>query len=91
MNDMVKLCNSINTCLVSEDSPTDKLHMGEIVYLLRVKSQLTQEELAQKAKVSAQTIKRLEGGKGKVSDITCRGIFEALGVNIILLTQLLEE
>ncbi len=91
MSDMKKLCNSINNCLVREDSRTNELHMGEIVYILRVKSQLTQEDLAQKANVCAQTVKRLEGGKGKVSDITCRAIFQALGVNITLLTKLLDE
>lgn len=91
MKDMKKLCNSINNCFIRDDSHTGRLHMGEIVHILRVKSQLTQEELAQKANVSAQTIKRLEGGKRKVSDITCRSIFEALGVNIPLLTELLEK
>ncbi|WP_201715810.1 helix-turn-helix domain-containing protein [Rossellomorea arthrocnemi] len=91
MNDMKKLCNSINTCLTREKSTTQELHMGEIVYLLRVKSQLTQEELAVKANVCTQTIKRLEGGRERVSDITCRVIFEALGVNIIRLTKLLDE
>ncbi|WP_061809296.1 helix-turn-helix transcriptional regulator [Rossellomorea vietnamensis] len=91
MNDMKKLCNSINSCFTNENSSLDERNMGEIVSLLRVKSQLTQEELAQKANVSTQTIKRLEGGKEKVSDITCREIIEALGVNISRLTKLLDE
>jgi DNA-binding XRE family transcriptional regulator len=91
MNDIKKLCNSINTCLSKKNSSTHELHMGEIVYLLRVKSQLTQEDLAQKANVSTQTIKRLERGKEKVSDITCRVILEALGVNVPRLTTLLDE
>ncbi|MCA1058833.1 helix-turn-helix domain-containing protein [Rossellomorea aquimaris] len=91
MNDMKRLCNSINTCLSKKDSSIDELQMGEIVNLLRVKSQLTQEELAQKANVCTQTIKRLERGKEKVSDVTCRVIIEALGVNIKRLTRLLDE
>lgn len=91
MNDMKKFCNSINSCFSKENSPFDERNMGEIVSLLRVKSQLTQEELAQKANVSTQTIKRLEGGKEKVSDVTCREIVEALGVNISRLTKLLDE
>ncbi|MCA0148308.1 helix-turn-helix domain-containing protein [Rossellomorea vietnamensis] len=91
MNDMKKFCNSINSCFTNENSSLDERNMGEIVSLLRVKSRLTQEELAQKANVSTQTIKRLEGGKEKVSDITCREIIEALGVNISRLTKLLDE
>ncbi|WGG47871.1 helix-turn-helix transcriptional regulator [Rossellomorea sp. DA94] len=91
MKDMKKFCNSINSCFTNENSSLDERNMGEIVSLLRVKSQLTQEELAQKANVSTQTIKRLEGGKEKVSDITCREIIEALGVNISRLTKLLDE
>ncbi|BCB03689.1 helix-turn-helix domain-containing protein [Bacillus sp. KH172YL63] len=91
MSDLMKLCNSINQCLVRPGSRRDELHIGEIVYILRVKSRLTQEDLAQKAKVCAQTVKRLEGGKGKVSDFTCRAIFKALGVHITLLTKLLDD
>ncbi|MCA1062647.1 helix-turn-helix domain-containing protein (plasmid) [Cytobacillus spongiae] len=91
MNDMKKLCNSINSCLISSDSPIDEWQMGEIIQMFRVKSHLTQGELARRANVSSQTIKRIEGGNVRVSDITCRGIFEALGVNISLLTELLDE
>ncbi|MBW3114639.1 MULTISPECIES: helix-turn-helix transcriptional regulator [Bacillaceae] len=91
MNDMKKLCNSINACLTKKDSTINELQMGEIVYLFRVKSQLTQEELASKANVCTQTIKRLEGCRERVSDVTCRGIFEALGVHITRLTNLLDE
>ncbi|MEI2663123.1 helix-turn-helix transcriptional regulator [Rossellomorea sp. LJF3] len=91
MNDMKKFCNSINSCFANGNSPMVKRNMGEIVSLLRIKSQLTQEELAKRANVSTQTIKRLEGGKEKVSDITCREIIEALGVNISRLTKILDE
>ncbi|KPL60140.1 helix-turn-helix transcriptional regulator [Rossellomorea vietnamensis] len=91
MNDMKKFCNSINTCFTKENSTFDKLNMGDIISLLRLKSQMTQEELAKKANVSTQTIKRLEGGKKNVSDITCRVILEALGVNISKLTKLLDD
>ncbi|MCR8847471.1 helix-turn-helix domain-containing protein [Rossellomorea sp. SC111] len=91
MNDMKKFCNSINSCFTKKHSTFDKLNMGEIISLLRLKSQLTQEELAKKANVSTQTIKRLEGGKEKVSEITSRVILEALGVNISKLTKLLDD
>ncbi|WP_175989245.1 helix-turn-helix domain-containing protein [Bacillus sp. Marseille-Q1617] len=88
MNEIKQLCETFRKSLLMEETG---IHPGRIITLLRMKSRITQEKLASKAGVCTQTIKRLESGRGSVSEITCYKIFEALGVDVPVLTKALEN
>ncbi|MGR3764279.1 helix-turn-helix transcriptional regulator [Rossellomorea sp. NS-SX7] len=88
MNEIKQLCETFRNNLLIEET---RIHPGRVITLLRIKSRLTQERLALKAGVCTQTIKRLESGRDKVSEITCYKIFEALGVDVKALTRVLDN
>ncbi|WP_064092954.1 helix-turn-helix domain-containing protein [Rossellomorea aquimaris] len=89
MEDMTKFCTAFCNQF-SHISYSGKMDIGKIIYIFRVKSLLTQEDLASRANLCTQTIKRIERGKGGVTDITCKKILDALGINIVALTKLLD-
>lgn len=55
--------------------------IGEYIKEKRLDVGLMQKELAEKCKVTVQTINFIEKGKTKPSIVTMRKIAEALGVN----------
>lgn len=89
MEDIKRFCITFGEQFKNELSQTKKVDIGKIIYIFRVKSRLTQDELASRANLCTQTIKRIETGKGGVSEITCKKILAALGINVRALTNLL--
>lgn len=65
-----------------EKGELSKRVLGERIKKLRERAALTQEELAQKAKVGRATISRLENGKEYANTRTLRSIAKALGLNL---------
>ncbi|MED3918620.1 helix-turn-helix transcriptional regulator [Priestia aryabhattai] len=51
-----------------------------LIFAFRLKSGLTQQELADKANVTVKTIHRAEGGSGGIVDKTYQKIFDALEI-----------
>ena len=66
--------------------------IGQRIKELRIKQDITQEEIAQKLRISRQKYSRIESGQSNITYITLDEIFsKILGVNIREITSANEE
>ena len=65
--------------------------LGEAIRQLREKRDLTQEELAGKARLSGRTLSAIETGSANPTWATVRDIAAALGVSVAELARLAEK
>lgn len=83
----MKNFNELDAELVSKmpnlKPTTDTMSQGfaDIVFSYRVRNGLTQQQLADKAKVGVKTIHRIEGGSGGITDTTYEKVLHALNVD----------
>jgi transcriptional regulator with XRE-family HTH domain len=61
------------------------LNVGRRVAELRIARKLTQEELAERAEVSARYIQRIERGRENLTLVTVANLAKALGVEVVSL------
>ncbi|MCA9070601.1 MAG: helix-turn-helix transcriptional regulator [Planctomycetaceae bacterium] len=64
---------------------TEPVSLHEAILLMRNRAALTQEKLAQRAKVSVRTVRMIESGDSDPREGTIRQICQALGIPTILL------
>lgn len=65
--------------------------IGQRIKELRIKQDITQEEIAQKLRISRQKYSRIESGQSNITYITLDEISKILGVNIREITSVNEE
>ena len=71
---------------------TDATELGKRVARMRERRRMTQQELAEKAKISYQSLWRIERGtQGKPSIFTIAAIARVLGVSMDYLAGLYED
>jgi transcriptional regulator with XRE-family HTH domain len=63
------------------------LNVGRRVAELRIARKLTQEELAERAEVSARYIQRIERGRENLTLVTVANLAKALGVEVVSLLR----
>jgi Predicted transcriptional regulators len=93
MKDLVKLGHQLVRDLPDGNKNFFSLEsaMGELIFALRMKNDLTQSDLARKAEVGLKTIIRVEGGSLPVSSSTYTKILRALNADIRDLVTTLSE
>jgi transcriptional regulator with XRE-family HTH domain len=65
---------------------------GETLRNLRLRAGMTIKALSEKSKLSEQTIEYIEKGKRKhINDATLLGLAAALGIDVVLLREKLQE
>lgn len=55
---------------------------ADIIFYYRVRNRLTQKQLADKAEVYLETIRRIEGGSGGITDQTYEKVFKVLDIKL---------
>lgn len=60
---------------------------AELVFATRIRTGLSQKQLAERAKVGVSTIHRIEGGGGGITDAIYQKVFKALGIDFSTLAE----
>ena len=83
MKDFIELDEELISEMPELSPTTDTMSEGfaDIVFSYRVRKGLTQQQLADKARVGVKTIHRIEGGSGGITDTTYEKVLRALDVD----------
>lgn len=83
MKDFAELRNDLLTRMPGLAPSGDQFSEGfaDIVFSYRIRSGLTQQQLAEKSNVSIKSIQRIEGGSGGVSNITYKSVLRSLNID----------
>ena len=83
MKDFDELNVELESAMPDLANNTDTMaeSFSDIAFSYRVRQGLTQQQLADKAEVDVNTIHRIEGDSGSITDITYKKVFKALDLN----------